>query len=136
MPPEKGPSTYCKFVQLDEWAKFVPDKDDTSNLCCNWTEVIICDFLMVSVNVFVSVMQQRISIITARVRFVTNLFGTQLKQRKFSLQEFKTMINNLREKCQQYVNLHIQKLVVTSAWKELPIQMQNKLKEGNSTFIV
>ena len=41
MPPEKGPSTYCKFVQLDEWTKFVPDKDDTSNMCCNWTEVIM-----------------------------------------------------------------------------------------------
>ena len=46
------------------------------------------------------------------------------------------MIHNLRDKCQQYVNLHIQKLVITAAWKELPIEMQNKLKEGTSTFIL
>ena len=46
------------------------------------------------------------------------------------------MIHNLRDKCQQYVNLHIQKLVITAAWKELPIEMQNKLKGGTSTFIV
>ena len=40
------------------------------------------------------------------------------------------MISILREKCQQYVNLHIQQLVITAAWKKLPIEMQNKLKEG------
>ncbi len=38
MPPEKAPGTYCKFVQLDDWATSLSDTIP-DQFGCTWTEV-------------------------------------------------------------------------------------------------